>query len=83
MYLPYRAGVHECSGIELYIVGLSDSGNFLITIVRTLLFMIMNSIMIVGLLVYLFINTMIKTEQRNIFVKVLSTDLMLYNNSIS
>ena len=53
MYLPYCAGVHECSGIELYIVGLSDSGNFLITIVRTLLSMIMNSIMIVGLLVYL------------------------------
>ena len=33
-------------------VGLSNSGNFLITIVRTLLFMIVNSIMIVGLLVY-------------------------------
>ena len=52
MYLPYRAGVHKCSGIELYIVGLSDSGNFLITIVRTLLFTIVNSIMIEGLLVY-------------------------------
>ena len=36
-----------------YVMGLSGSGNFLITIVRTLLFTIVKSIMIVGLLVFL------------------------------
>ena len=51
--------VYACEHHQL---GLSDSGKFLITIVRTLLFTIVNSIMIVGLLVYLFINTMIKSK---------------------
>ena len=68
---------------EILRLGLSDSGNFLITIVRTLLFMIVNSITIVGLLVRIYIHKHHDQKQRNIYVKVLSTDLMLYNNSIS
>ena len=51
-------GDHIISGLNGFTVGLSDSGNFSITIVRTPLFPIVNSITIVDFVqVYRFIDS--------------------------
>ena len=57
------------------LLGLSDSENNTITIVKTVLFTIMNTIMIVSFVwvcsIYQFINTIIKSKE-HVFAKVMS-----------
>ena len=59
----------------MYVLGLSDSENNAITIVKTVLFTIVNAITIVSFVwvcsIYQFMNTIIKSKE-HVFAKVVS-----------
>ena len=56
-----RECLHRCR-LAMSSIELSDSENYAIMIVEAVIFTIMNTIMIVGLCRFLFINTMIKSK---------------------